>query len=112
MYEGLVNDLLDAAKVDKGTSTSKLLERAAEAIERLEERVAIMSVEPDMQWVDAKERLPEKDEDVIIYGYYVGQSGEIYPITVISDIKEFKWRECVPIAWMPLPEPPKGGDVG
>lgn len=43
MYEGLVNDLLDAAKVDKGTSTSKLLERAAEAIERLEERVAIMS---------------------------------------------------------------------
>lgn len=103
----LVNDLLDAAKVDKGTSTSKLLERAAEAIERLEERVAIMSSEPDMQWVDAKKRLPKKDEDVIIYGYYVGRSGEIYPITVISDIEEFKWRECVPIAWMPIPEAPK-----
>ena len=62
-------------------------------------------------WISVKDRLPEKDKDVIIYGYYVGRSGEIYPITIISDIEEFKWRECVPIAWMQIPELPKDGDA-
>ena len=59
-------------------------------------------------WISVKDHPPEKDEDVIIYGYYVGPSGETYPTTIISDIEEFKGCECVPIAWMPLPEPPKG----
>lgn len=58
-------------------------------------------------WISVKERLPGKDKDVIIYGYYVGPSGTIYPTTIISDIEEFKACECVPIAWMPIPELPK-----
>ena len=58
-------------------------------------------------WISVKDRLPEKGDDVIIYGYYVGPSGETYPTTIISDIEEFKGYKCVPIAWMPLPEPPE-----
>ena len=58
-------------------------------------------------WISVKDHPPEKDEDVIIYGYYVGQSGATYPTTIISDIKGFKDCECVPIAWMPIPELPK-----
>ena len=63
--------------------------------------------EEDHGWISVKDHPPEKDKDVIIYGYYVGPSGETYPTTIISDIEEFKGCECVPIAWMPLPEPPK-----
>lgn len=58
-------------------------------------------------WINVKDHPPEKDKDVIIYGYYVGPSGKTYPTTIISDIEEFKAFKCVPIAWMPLPEPPK-----
>ena len=58
-------------------------------------------------WISVKDHPPEKDEDVIIYGYYVGPSGQTYPTTIISDMEEFRSCECVPIAWMPLPEPPE-----
>ena len=58
-------------------------------------------------WISVKEGMPPKNQDVIIYGYHVGPSGNTYPTTIISDIEEFKAYECVPIAWMPLPEPPK-----
>lgn len=62
-------------------------------------------------WISVKDHSPEKGEDVIIYGYYVGPSGTTYPTTLISNIEEFKGYECVPIAWMPLPEPPKEDEV-
>ena len=134
MYEVLVNDLLDAAKVDKGTSTSKLLERAVEAIERLEERVAIMSVEPDMQWVDAKRRLPEKGVEVIgaVFGHdlLVAKPGEDLLDTLRRTRREVRYTALAsvddeegqlmwygadgylmmvqPSFWMALPEIPRG----
>ena len=64
---------------------------------------------PD-KWTSAKDRLPKKDEDVIIYGKFIGASGTEYPETHITDIDEFVHSGYVPIAWMPLPEPPKEDD--
>ena len=58
-------------------------------------------------WISVKDRLPEKDEDVIIYGKYIGASGTAYPEMLISDIDEFVCSGYVPIAWMPRPEPPE-----
>ena len=60
-------------------------------------------------WISVKDHPPEKDEDVIIYGKYIGASGTAYPEMLITDIDEFVHSGYVPIAWMPLPEPPKEG---
>lgn len=123
MYEGLINDLLDAAKVDKGTSTSKLLERAAEAIERLEERVAIMSAEPDMRWISVKDKLPEESGNVLVcvklnyangaryvqmchYSAYKKQFG-CFDTLESNDFPKFG----VVTHWMPLPEILKEGET-
>ncbi len=62
---------------------------------------------PQSGLISINDHPPKKGEDVIIYGYYVGLSGETYPVMVISDIEEFKGYGYVPIAWMPLPEPLK-----
>ena len=61
-------------------------------------------------WISVKDRLPEKYEDVIIYGKYIGSSGAEYPVMLITDISEFVLSGYVPIAWMPRPEPPKEAD--
>lgn len=58
-------------------------------------------------WISVKDHSPEKDEDVIIYGKYIGSSGAEYPVMLITDIGEFVRAGYVPIAWMPLPELPK-----
>ncbi len=59
------------------------------------------------RWISVKDHLPAKDQDVIIYGKYTGQSGTVYSEIVITDIDEYTFGGYVPIAWMPLPEPPK-----
>ena len=61
-------------------------------------------------WISVKDHPPEKDEDVIIYGKYIGSSGSVYPLMLITDISEFVISGYVPIAWMPRPEPPKEAD--
>ena len=95
----------EIVKSDPGFQHIGYLERK-EAVETV--RDLCIRQEPTVGgWISVKDHPPEKDEDVIIYGYYVGPSGETYPTTIISDIEEFKGCECVPIAWMPLPEPPK-----
>lgn len=57
-------------------------------------------------WISVKDNPPEKEEDVIIYGKYIGSSGSVYPVMLITDIGEFVCSGYVPITWMPLPEPP------
>ena len=109
MYEGLVKDLLDAAEVDKGTSMSGLLERAAEAIERLEERVAIGG------WISVKDRLPEKAGTYLICDCY----GRVISRHFCKSHGKFAgyWHfngsayYGNPLYWMPMPESPKDGDT-
>lgn len=58
-------------------------------------------------WISVKDRLPEETEDVLIYGYWSGVSGQTYKETWLANMKEFIYQGNIPIAWMPLPEPPK-----
>jgi len=99
--------LIDADALDNRVLTTTYTEQNMWALNLLSEYI---KEAPTVNgWISVKDRLPEKDEDVIIYGKYIGASGTAYPEMLITDIDEFVHSGYVPIAWMPLPEPPKEG---
>lgn len=63
------------------------------------------SVKP--RWIAVAERLPEENDDVLIYGEWTGASGAKYREIWLTDLKGFLHQGYKPIAWMPLPEPPE-----
>ena len=73
------------------------------------------TAQPETQWIPCSERLPERADNVIICykkGYHTLVSTGIYLykfkmwyVDVVGDLR----NEVV--AWMPLPEPYKGGDA-
>lgn len=79
----------------------KLLSDAADNIEALSAKLASVN---GGEWVACEDRLPDKDDTVLIdtgIGYF-----EI--ATYSGDGKTFYTEECgssCPIAWQPLPEP-------
>ena len=69
---------------------------------------------PEPKWIPCSERLPSED------GFYIATCdgeicGEEQPFTGFAEFENRKWvddeddYQCV-LAWMPLPEPYKGGD--
>lgn len=67
------------------------------------------SARPEQRWILCSERVPEEDEQVLVYLYdspyiaWIDSNGEWNTEEFTLD-KE-KEREDEPIAWMPLPEP-------
>jgi len=59
------------------------------------------------KWISVTERLPDIEDDVLIYCERTGLSGAKYREIWLTDFKEFLHLGYKPIAWMPLPEPPK-----
>ena len=58
-------------------------------------------------WISVKDRLPDRNEQVIICYEWTGRfSGNKYREVVVDTIADLG-SECFMIAWMPLPEPPK-----
>ena len=106
--EDLIATLIDTAEVEGPGTMGCLLNEAAETIENLEERVAIMSAEPDMQWISVKDRLPGKDGMYLCLTMFKNTFN--YQITLWGG-KHWFWGYDV-CYWMPLPEPPKEGEVG
>jgi hypothetical protein len=53
------------------------------------------------------EELTDKKKDSIFYFEWTGISGTVYRETSIISLNELIALGCRPIAWMPLPEPPK-----
>ena len=56
------------------------------------------------EWISVKDRLPEKNTDVLVYTIeeYIGTD------FLTKDGKWFWNEEIPPSHWMPLPQPPKG----
>ncbi len=65
------------------------------------------------EWISVEDRLPEDDSDVLAY-LRIGEEFRIYPACYSNGV----WFDCVFNApatdttthWMPIPEPPKGGE--
>lgn len=126
----IITELRDFAEVQEFGTLKNLLEEAADRLEELDERVAIMGAEPDAGgWTSVDERLPAQDQLVIaaVFGHdcIVLQSGETVEqaiervqrecrYTTVAYIAEDGWTKyngypmiVHPSYWMPLPEPPK-----
>lgn len=81
------------------------------------------SVQPEPRWIPVTERLPENDNEVLITiwdaeddyvevykGFYQGHEWWTQWCHGCSKIKDEPCGENIVIAWMPLPEPYRGGD--
>lgn len=106
-----VKELREYANVSLYARESKakeLMKQAADTIESLSAKLQAANMERSADcgggWIPCKERLPQKDETVLIdtgIGYF-----EI--ATYSGDGKTFYTEECgssCPVAWQPLPEP-------
>lgn len=58
-------------------------------------------------WISVKDKMPGNNKDILIYGEWTGQSGTKYREIHLSGMDDFIYQGNTPIAWMPLPEPPK-----
>jgi Lar family restriction alleviation protein len=92
--------------------------------ERLPETVirSLSAVQPEPHWISCSERLPENDNEVLITvwdaeddyvevykGFYQGHEWWTQWCHGCSKIKDEPCGENIVIAWMPLPEPYRGG---
>ncbi len=62
------------------------------------------------KWISSKDRIPDKDEEVILFYEWTGRfSGNKYQEVGFGTIADLG-QECFVIAWMPIPEPPNDND--
>jgi len=85
--------------VNNNEKCAHLLNDAADAIEELLAKVPT--------WISVEERLPKKDETVIVYYSWIGQSGTEYKEVSLATLDEMRYCGNKLLGWMPLPEAPK-----
>lgn len=95
--EDLIATLIDTAEVEGPGTLGNLLKEAAECI----------NPQP-YNWISVKDRLPEKDGMYLCLTMFKNKFN--YQITLWGG-KHWFWGYDV-CYWMPLPEPPKDGEVG
>ena len=124
-YEGLVKNLRKMQSVNycaiasaEGFPAIRIVQDAANAIEELCKQLASCSksvascsksVASCSKWISVEERPPKPDADVLAYCEWVGMSGTTYHEIQLTSLKELRNQGYRPVAWMPLPEPPKEG---
>ena len=87
----------------------------AEAFEHIK-RVPVADVQPVNQWISVKDRLPEKEQKVLVFYKAIEEKNRIH-----NDVIATNWRKSngdfIPFGgyeithWMPLPNPPRDGDA-
>lgn len=77
------------------------------AIVGMKREIERMVVADKPRWIPVTERLPNENDNVLIYGEWTGASGTKYREIWLTDLKGFLHQGYKPIAWMPLQEPPK-----
>lgn len=88
-----------------------------------DEYTILPSVQPEPRWIPVTERLPENDNEVLITiwdaeddyvevykGFYQGHEWWTQWCHGCSKIKDEPCGENIVIAWVPLPEPYRGGE--
>ena len=104
----LLNDAADAIEElseradelgEELTAAMELVHKRNDKIEKLKAAVP--------HWISVEERLPEKDETVIVYYSWIGQSGTEYKEVSLATLDEIRYCGSKLLGWMPLPEPPK-----
>ena len=135
-YAGLVNKLrrscailVDGGKCEDCAGSRCMEIDAADAIEELQEKLIMAETdlsdfkdamawkehfdilaEQDCQvptWISVEERLPEKDEMVIVYYSWIGQSGTEYKEVSLATLDEIRYCGSKLLGWMPLPKAPE-----
>ena len=61
----------------------------------------------EREWIPVTERLPEKEDMVIFHYAWTGMSGTVYKEVTLATFAELEHVGSKPLAWMPLPQPPK-----
>lgn len=112
--------------VDKTELIKKIYFETAEGYDSPTIRTIIDFPSADVQpvkWISVDDRLPNIDERVLVYiprpdnHYnieiaYISEGNDNYPYWVLRDKSQFYSTRFHYISyWMPLPEPPKDGDV-
>lgn len=79
-----------------------------ESIEALMSEGKIFDIDTDWAWIPVSEMLPEKNGRYLV----TNSAGEIVDVDWNVWVNgEWLFPNSAPIAWMPLPEPFKGGDA-
>ena len=122
MYEELVTKLRNCAELNSLSYYKReLMAQAADTIEKLNvfnlmwQEAAKIANEAEPKWIPVTERLPVKDENVLLCYQWTGISGTVYTevdIASFEEIANFPTKQFKPLYWMPLPEPPKEVDDG
>lgn len=95
--------------------TAKFYEAECDPIPRLIDSLNAIQpadVVPGPRWIPVKERLPEEDEVVLVFGgrsIYTAYYGENRCGGIGWYKLNSKYHNCNPTHWRPLPEPPKEG---
>lgn len=93
------------------STTTSWAEAFAECADMVEDAPTI---EPEQRWIPCSERVPEEDEQVLVYLYdspyiaWIDSNGEWNTEDFTLDKEED--REDKPIAWMPMPTPYREGE--
>lgn len=108
-------------KVDNVNLTGWLAEEHAK-VEELQGELQALKDDTDMaivedgkttrlcfvkKWIPVTERLPRKDDDVLLWSEWTGVSGTIYKDISLSSFSEITNMGYKVTHWMPLPQPPE-----
>lgn len=119
--ESLYSDILQVTDVMEDLSkTAKKWELEAAALQTDKEYLVtenrklvdawINALNLQNRWIPVTEQLPVHDMNVLVCYDWTGRSGTVYREVEIASIEELERDPTEmfrPVAWMPLPEPPK-----
>lgn len=97
---------------DAGGYLQPITEAVREYVKTMIDRQPTVEAEPDKGWISVDDRLPEKEQKVLVFYKALGEENRIH-----NDVMAINWRtnkgDFMQVAgykvthWRPLPEPPK-----